>query len=302
MFFILTLTLKVIHGNGCSVGMLMKNELVSVYITTHNRKVLLVRAINSVLNQTYSNIEIIVSDDGSSDGTLKLMTSLERKHRNIKYIRSDVSEGACVARNKAILAASGRFITGLDDDDEFTSDRIEIFIKHWREEYAFLCSNFYHSNLSKLKRNYFCIFDKIFDFGNLKIENVASNQVFTKTSRLIEINGFTPGLKKFQDWDCWLRLSYKYGSFLRLSKCLYIMHHDHENANNRVSKSMTEQKAFEVYLYMHSKLLSERDKEYLQKFKVDNKRPNLIDLFKFKYANQKFFLIKELIKCFTTSK
>jgi len=77
------------------------------------------RAIQSVLKQTYTNVEIIVSDDGSTDETPKVMRDYCQKYKGIKYLRSKKSNGACHARNKAILASTGEFVTGLDDDDEF---------------------------------------------------------------------------------------------------------------------------------------------------------------------------------------
>ncbi|HAY4006682.1 TPA: glycosyltransferase family 2 protein, partial [Escherichia coli] len=101
------------------------NELVSVYIPTHNRVDMLERAIMSVLKQSYPNIEIIVSDDGSQDNTKKIVTSYMQQYSNIKYVFSSEAKGACHARNLAIAKASGTYITGLDDDDEFTQDRIE---------------------------------------------------------------------------------------------------------------------------------------------------------------------------------
>jgi len=66
--------------------------LVSIIVTTKNRELLLQRAINSILNQSYPNIEIIVVDDGSSDGTRDLILN---HYPNIKYIRNDESRGAC---------------------------------------------------------------------------------------------------------------------------------------------------------------------------------------------------------------
>ena len=115
---------------------------VSVYIPTKNRPFMLKRAIDSVLSQDYPNVEVVVSDDGSTDNTPEFMNDYCNQHDNVIYIRSETSKGACHARNKAILASSGEFITGLDDDDRFTPDRIRYFVEAYRPGDSFLCSLF----------------------------------------------------------------------------------------------------------------------------------------------------------------
>ena len=92
--------------------------LVTIYIPTKNRLKLLNRAIESVKKQTYKDIEIIVVDDGSTDGTTEYLAQ-EINSGTLKAIFNKKSLGACAARNKAIEMATGDFITGLDDDDYF---------------------------------------------------------------------------------------------------------------------------------------------------------------------------------------
>ena len=92
--------------------------LVTVYITTYNRREFLERAINSVLNQTHTNLELIVADDGSSDGSQQYLQELQNKGVLTAVLNTTgTSKGACYGRNKAINLAKGEFITGLDDDD-----------------------------------------------------------------------------------------------------------------------------------------------------------------------------------------
>ncbi|MDA8430927.1 MAG: glycosyltransferase [Geobacteraceae bacterium] len=86
---------------------------VSVVIPTYNRAGFLREAIESVLAQTYTNFEIIVVDDGSTDGTQELMTSL---YRNVRYLRQE-NRGPAAARNNGINNAAGEFIAFLDSDD-----------------------------------------------------------------------------------------------------------------------------------------------------------------------------------------
>ncbi len=106
--------------------------LVTIYIPTYNRVELLKRAIDSVLTQTYKNIEIIIVDDCSPDTTIQFLEKLTKKDSRVRYFQNEKNSGACVSRNKAILEAKGEFITGLDDDDYFLPNRVEDFVSYWK--------------------------------------------------------------------------------------------------------------------------------------------------------------------------
>jgi len=95
--------------------------LVSVIIPAYNAAAFLPRAVESVLNQTYSNVEIIVVDDGSTDETPELM---EDYSDSVRYIRKE-NGGVASARNAGIQEARGDYIAHLDADDEWMSDKLE---------------------------------------------------------------------------------------------------------------------------------------------------------------------------------
>ena len=101
-----------------------ENNMVSVVIPTHNRVDLLPRAIESVLNQTYNDIEVIVVSDGSSDGTDVFMGKYIGDSR-VRYITYKPARGGNYARNTGIDASNGDYIAFLDDDDEWLSNKIE---------------------------------------------------------------------------------------------------------------------------------------------------------------------------------
>jgi glycosyltransferase involved in cell wall biosynthesis len=95
---------------------------VSVVIPTHNRCSFLQSAIQSVLNQTFQDFEIIVVDDASDDGTPALIASFTDPR--ISSIRHDTTKGQGVTRNHGIKRASGEFIALLDDDDEWLPEKL----------------------------------------------------------------------------------------------------------------------------------------------------------------------------------
>lgn len=98
--------------------------MVSVIIPTYNRCELLKRSVDSVLNQTYSDFELIIVDDGSTDGTEELIKSYGDDR--IRYIRNERNCGAHVSRNNGIKAAKGQFIAFQDSDDEWLPQKLQM--------------------------------------------------------------------------------------------------------------------------------------------------------------------------------
>lgn len=105
------------------------NPTVSVIIPTYNRAHLVGRAIQSVLNQTYQNFEVIVIDDGSTDDAEEVLKSF--KDERVRYIRlRENSGGSAVPRNTGLNAARGEYIAVLDDDDFWLDeDRLKKQVK-----------------------------------------------------------------------------------------------------------------------------------------------------------------------------
>ncbi|MBL4899048.1 MAG: glycosyltransferase family 2 protein [Colwellia sp.] len=97
---------------------------VSVIIPTYNRNELVLDAIDSVLEQTFQNFEIIIVDDGSTDDTKTHIDKYQKKDTRIKYIFQE-NQGVSIARNTGIDAAQGQYIAFLDSDDRFLIDKLE---------------------------------------------------------------------------------------------------------------------------------------------------------------------------------
>jgi glycosyltransferase involved in cell wall biosynthesis len=116
------------------------NLLVSVIIPTYNRANFVVEAIESVLAQTYKNFEIIVVDDGSTDGTEK---TLEPYRDRIVYIYQE-NQGPAAARNAGIRRATGQYIAFLDSDDLWMRDKLELQVEYLDEhpDYGLIHTNF----------------------------------------------------------------------------------------------------------------------------------------------------------------
>jgi glycosyltransferase involved in cell wall biosynthesis len=108
----------------------------SVIIPTYNGAAFLADAIGSACRQSLSNIEIIVSDDASTDTSHEIVTKLASRDSRIRLIRSDRNAGPAAARNRALTVASGEWIAVLDSDDLMHSERLETLIKAAGEDAA----------------------------------------------------------------------------------------------------------------------------------------------------------------------
>jgi glycosyltransferase involved in cell wall biosynthesis len=99
------------------------NQLVTVGITTFRRPELLRKALNSVVQQSHKELQIIVIDDASGDSTPSVVASFDDER--IEFIQHDDSEGAIVGRNEALQRARGKYVAYLDDDDAWVDTKIE---------------------------------------------------------------------------------------------------------------------------------------------------------------------------------
>lgn len=155
----------------------MENKI-SVIISTYNRKKYLETAINSVLNQTHKNYEIIIIDDCSKDGTYEYINSKFKNNNKIKIYRNEKNKGCGISRKNAMSQyAQGQYIIFLDDDDKFIDknyfkDAIKLFKKN--KELSMVCGEHYVNNITnktktKKEFNYQEIVDNkkfILNFGN----------------------------------------------------------------------------------------------------------------------------------------
>ena len=101
-----------------------KNPLISVVITTYNRENLVVRALKSVLIQTFKDFEILVVDDGSTDNTHQAIQEIQKEDKRVIYIYQE-NKGWPSALNTGIFNAKSRYIAFLDSDDEWLPEKLE---------------------------------------------------------------------------------------------------------------------------------------------------------------------------------
>lgn len=226
---------------------MLSEPLVTVYIPTHNRSSLVVRAVESVLAQTYKSIELIVVDDGSVDDTFETLFKYIESGE-INYIKNETPKGAPNARNCAIEAAKGCLITGLDDDDFFLPTRVQDMVSAYADDFSFISTGYLVSGEAGETK----VFDSdcTFTLGDILKSNRIGNQVLVETAKVRSIGGFDESLPAWQDYDLWLRLLRAYGGSKRISSPTYVV--DKTHAHERISQNMSKlQTAFGIFLEKH---------------------------------------------------
>lgn len=169
--------------------------LVSVIIPTYNRSGYLTNAIESVINQSYKKIEIIVVDDNSSDNTEEIVKSIDFP---ILYVKQDNNRGGSAARNVGIELAKGDYIAFLDDDDEWLGSKLETQISQLNGYEASLTGYYL-----KKERWQKIVFGKnevrLRDI--LKVNPFSPGSGLLASSDLIKSLRFDESLPNGQDWD-----------------------------------------------------------------------------------------------------
>jgi len=188
---------------------------VSVIIPTFNRAKEVVRAVSSVLYQTFTDYEIIVVDDGSSDGT---MDSLSQFRPHIKYLFHPTNLGVSAARNRGIKASEARLIAFLDSDDYWLPGKLAVQVSFFREDPKAVACQTQEIWLRKghrvnPRKKHQKPSGDIFE-PSLKLCLVSPSAVVVKRSLLDEVGLFDENLPACEDYDLWLRISCQYPVYL----------------------------------------------------------------------------------------
>ncbi|WP_052238183.1 glycosyltransferase family 2 protein [Vibrio sinaloensis] len=192
----------------------MKSPLISVIIPSFSRATMLPRAIDSILSQTHTNVEVIVIDDNGSgtryqietrDSILKYLVN-----DNVKYIVNPSNIGGSESRNIGIDNARGEYITFLDDDDEYYVDKLEKQLKFYLENFP--NKNGFINSQVDVARN-----GKVFrttksniDYNELLFcavsERIVGTPTFFMPKRVIDSVGGFPIIQKGQEWALSIKL------------------------------------------------------------------------------------------------
>lgn len=199
---------------------------ISIIIPTYNRKNELIRAINSVLKQTYIFWELLIVDNHSSDGTLNYINSID-DHR-IRFLSINNNGVIASSRNLGIRQSTGEYIAFLDSDDWWKDDKLEKSIAYLERGYDFIYHSMEITSSSKPRPSLFNKKIKTWDLKNPEkdlINNgnaVCTSSVVVSAEIIKEIKGFSENKQLIgaEDYDCWIRIAKKTNKFKNINSSL----------------------------------------------------------------------------------
>ncbi len=256
---------------------------VTVYIPTKNRRPVLAKAVDSVLSQNYKNLEVIVVSDGSTDDTETYLMQKSAEDQRLRFFIKEASEGAPAARNLAIKNATGDFVTGLDDDDEFLPDRLMLLVGYWNflrahdlQPSCIYTTDLIYKNgveVSRSKKIGHVDHTQLFEF------NYVGNQIFAPKSVFLEAGLFDEEMPAWQDMEFFYRVLKMFGHASLLDIPTQIM--DDTPRTDRISiKAKSKLKAaYNRFVLKHCQDSDRRAQQlYLQMFsRYYGVRPDVSD-------------------------
>ena len=209
---------------------MIKNPTVSVIIPTYNQAKFIDKAIESVLQQTYQDFEIIIINDGSKDNTEEIVKNYS--DFRIRYICHKKNLGLSEARNTGIRASRGKYIALLDSDDEFLPEKLDMQVELLRNEpsdVGVVCAwsfnidkNGHYISKRYLPRKGGYIFEDLLSANYMSVPALLiRRECFEK------VGLFDSSLNGQEDWDMWIRIA-KYYKF-SLIKTLLAKRRIHPN-------------------------------------------------------------------------
>jgi glycosyltransferase involved in cell wall biosynthesis len=188
------------------------SPLISVIIPVYNGEATICKTIQSVLNQTHSNFELLIINDGSTDNTLEVISSVQDSRIQVFSYKN---AGQGTSRNRGLRQAKGEYVSFIDADDLWTVEKLEdqlTALQQYPEAAVAYSWTDYVNELGEFISHA----PQRFYQGNVYTKLLLSDfigsgsNVLIRKSAILELNGFDQSLPPAEDWDMWLRLAAQY--------------------------------------------------------------------------------------------
>ena len=182
------------------------NDLVSVIVPAHNAEPFLEAALRSALAQSYGRLEVIVIDDGSTDGSARIAARVAADDRRVRLIRCKTNVGAARARNAGIEAATGRYIAFLDSDDLWLPEKTARQLAVFEATQALVCYTAYRTmdEAGRYGSRVIPVPATVTHAELLHTNVIPTSSAMYDTRRIGKV--YMPDLRKRQDYGLWLKI------------------------------------------------------------------------------------------------
>ena len=211
--------------------------MVSVIIPTYNRSALLAEAIESVLGQTYPEIELLIADDGSTDDTPDCVAAF--RHSRLRYLKLSHTGCQSVPRNRALDEATGSYVAFLDDDDIWMPEKLEYQIEGLHQapaaEFSYTDARFLYpdgSTSPRVLRHRHKQRGPVFD--PLLVECfIHPSTILVRRALVDRVGGFDETLHSVETYEWYLRLAYRAGAEFVDEPLVHVRRHSGQISGQR---------------------------------------------------------------------
>lgn len=204
-------------------------SLVSVIVPVYNRAGYVCEAIESILNQSYREVEVVLINDGSTDDTIDVLMRYQNTHPTRVIVIDQKNSGQVVARNNGIKKASGKYIAFLDSDDTWAENKLELQMPLFSEKDVGLV----YSGIYNIDENGKLIDEELCDsalvddiYYHLLIRNrMTGGTVVVSREALDKVGLFDEAFSAAENWDLWLRISKHFKARLVNQPLVYYRKH-----------------------------------------------------------------------------
>jgi glycosyltransferase involved in cell wall biosynthesis len=221
------------------------DKLVSVIMPVYNRRHLVGAAADSVLQQTYQEVELVMINDGSTDGSNEVLDDYAARYPGRVKVIHQANAGQVVARNNGIAAAKGRYIAFLDSDDTWLSDKLERQMPLFSEGVGLVYSGIYEIDpdgrvLREVKPEA-AMRGNI--YHRLLVRNaMTGGSVVVTREALNRVGLFDEALRAAENWDLWIRIARDYHvDFVAAPLVRYLKHEGNISADAGFMSKASEQ-------------------------------------------------------------
>ena len=273
-------------------------KLISIVLPTYNGSKCIKNSIESVLNQTYTNFELIIVNDASTDNTLDIINDYAKKDNRIKIINNDVNKKLPASLNVGFREAKGEYLTWTSDDNKYHKDALYIMADELNDNPNI---DMVYANFNRIKIDGTFIEEvKFEDPDKLKYYNVIGACFLYRNSMKEKIGEYDEELFLAEDYEYWIRV-YLNGNIKHIDKTLYdYSMHEKSLTSTRVKEVL---KATIKTKLKHEKELlkkcinqSERNEYYRMNLYYINDINEYKKMRKNYYKNDIIYFIQDIIK------
>lgn len=258
---------------------MLSNKKVQILMSTYNGERYLKEQLDSIFAQTYPNIEVLVRDDGSKDGTREILREYQKTHPNL-FVYEEKNEGLTKSFLELIQKCDADYVSFSDQDDYWLENKIEVAVEKLEniKGPALYCSNQILVDKDLIRLPEGVIPDKTPGFGNALIESMCTGCTAVMNRELInEVKGHLPKNAIWHDWWCYLVASYL-GTvvFDKGAYILYRQHGDNQLGSSRSTLVMIKNKW--NFLRKTRGMLGKQIANFKEEYRGNKEKDELVDL------------------------